>query len=89
LRETAYLLDPAHATSIRWVSQSYIDDPKDARWFDEYKSNGALGARDVLGRLFELSPDLSPELAGDTSLSWRTALDRALLRNRVDPKTWW
>ena len=89
LRETAYLLDPVHAASIRWVSEGYINDPKDARWFDEYKINNALGARDVLGRLFDLSPHLPPDPPDATSLSWRNALDRALLRNRVDPQKWW
>lgn len=95
LREAAFLLDDIGGKQIIAASQGLdfgpmgATAPLEASWWESYKLDTALGARDVIGRLVSLShaPSVPPI---DQGLSWRNALDRSLLDRPVaDPLAWW
>jgi hypothetical protein len=95
LREVAYLLDELGHRQITVASQGADAGPLgptssgEARWWETYKLNGAVSARDVIGRLTDLS-HLPPSPPKAEALSWRNALDRSLLDEPVnDPLKWW
>ena len=95
LREVAYLLDDAGHRQVANASETGGNpEPPDvgiadSRWWENYKLNGAVSARDVIGRLTDLS-HLPPSPPKSVALSWRNALDRSLLNSPVsDPLAWW
>ena len=94
LREVAYLLDEMGQIEVVDASQGYPlgrEPPPDLdpRWWENYKLKGAVSARDVVGRLIELS-HLPTEPPTNVALSFRNAIDRSALGSPIDnPLKWW